>query len=1109
MVALIMCGITLVGSAAADTGRVELVKMRGEFTKVFKNSDGTVTRQYWINPIHYCDENNQWAEIDRSIMDFAKDTKVKASFEQDLTKLLKDSAKEEGAFAGDYNKGLTKHLFKMYFPKKLNNSVQFQYGDYLFSMRPENVQSINQQSQNNAVLTNANLGKLVENLGKVKDKGTKARDISEFAGSIANSSFSTLPGSNELVYSDVWYHTDLKYEINYNGISESVILNDLSAERKFSFFVQAKGFELRTTPNDEIGAYSLKDGQLLFFIPKPIMWDANHVYCNDVKYVLQEEKNGYRLTLQYDERFLTMGNRAFPVTIDPDIVLARNYVDEMSFIDTNNPNTNYYSSARMEVGGYKVWNWWAWDHWEKKRGIFRFNRLTADLGAVSDQVQVKSAKLYLTCSENTTASTYVDVYHVNYNATNWEVTRVTWNSPWGDGGWLETPSDEDTWVYVAKGESAPRTYVCYLNNDTVATWIHSNETLNKGLMLFDYYENTNTETLKKFNNAALELTLNEEIFIEAGAATYANTPQSVQFTCNASSATCGSISRYEWDFDINDGLNNADTRQNPVYCYQTPGEHPYSVKVTDVNGHSRTYYGSVTVNPVNIAAYYGVSDPKTLRFVTDTNFSNCTYNWNFGDGSSSYYGAEGYHKYNTEGDYNVQLTISNNYGVNPLVLTKTLKYYHPIILVHGFNDDTTRFTKLYEYLKPIVYAGDMNVRVCSAGDNVVGEPVHTIFNFDYYRMYASDSQFLNTGIIGTDGTTVRSTDSGNGITGDQYNNLTYKYSDLLHQMVEKVCAATGFDKVDLVAHSMGGLVCRSYIKYQGGSNRVDRLLTCGTPNHGIGDLQAFAAKITPSRDWMRELEVREMYYNSDSFYNAANPGVLKSYVEMLNNDNQINITGHDITGCGNDDTVGPTRYATVAGTDKGEVNYPVVDLIWEWLAPDDGIVDVGSVGLHGTNVDANFLYPGTHAMQVPGTKSSLQSVIESPFVASFINTWMHQDRTLNAVASKPAAWVDVQKYADGTVSKFVCHTGANKSNAIWTWAMLQHEEEVQDGNDLKMIYTFKDYNSFWQDLSNVTGNDEVVIDLSPAHYLPGDKLRITVITYDTQGVKVEYIPVQL
>ncbi len=1064
IVIILLAGFSIFAWAVDKT---ELVSLRGEFRRVYRNGDGTITRQYWINPIHFLNEDNQWEEIDRSIMEIAKDQNLKAEFEQDFASLTKEFDRDTKT--GQYNMGMISHRFKMYFPRKLDDPIQFKYRDSILSMQPVNIQYIHQQEE------------------KIK---------------------ALIVPKNEISYTDVWYHADLKYEIDFNGVREYIILKDIDAERELSFFIKVKGFELRTMPTGEIGAYAYKDGELLFTFPRPIMWDSENVYCSDIHYELKRENNGYLLKIILDQDYINSPERAFPLTIDPDIVLARNYVDEMTYIDTDNPDSNYYSSARMEVGNYKVWNWWFWNHWERRRGIFRFNRLTADLGPVSDQVVVNQAKLYFNCSENETESTFTDVYKINYDAMDWEVTQVTWNTPWGDGGSSVIPTDEDTWVYIPEGESYPRTYVCYLSTEIVETWIHSNETLNKGLMLVDYYEDDELSTLKKFDNVSLELTLNEEIFIEANANVYPNTPQTIAFAAAAFSATGGSSIRYEWDFDINDGYYDGDTRQNPIFCYQIPGEHVFSVKAIDGDGHSRIYYGTVNVPALNIETFYGLTDPRRLRFVTKTNY-NCTYDWDFGDGSPGYIGTEAYHQYVGEGTYRVRLTISNNLGVNPLVVEKNLYYYHPMIFVHGFGGDYPGWNQAYTYINQVMFEDDLQMKNFAQYDNLTGLAVHTIFNFDYYRDLATDTRLQFVGALGTDRMTVLST-SGNGSYGDQYNSLEHYYSEMLGNGVENVCAVTGFDKVDLIVHSMGGLVSRAYIKYFDGNSRVDRLLTIGTPNHGVANLEEFVGKLICQADWMRELEVREMAHNSDTFYNVLDPSNEMGWCELLNNDSQISVDGSSITGCLGNDTVGPTRYVTIAGRDNGHVDIPVADLIWEWIAPDDGVVESGSVGLRGINVDANLEYPGIHTSSVPGNKCDLQIIHQTPFIASLVNTWMRQDRLLNAVATKPAAWVEVENYSDGTVSKFVVHTGANKDNAIWTWAMLQHNEEVMDsGGNAEFYFSFKDYNSFWEDLSNQLSPNEVIIDLSPAHYLPGDNLRVAVVTYDTQGCKVEYIPVQL
>lgn len=54
----------------------------------------------------------------------------------------------------------------------------------------------------------------------------------------------------------------------------------------------------------------------------------------------------------------------------------------------------------------------------------------------------------------------------------------------------------------------------------------------------------------------------------------------------------------------------------------------------------------------------------------------------------------------------------------------------------------------------------------------------------------------------------------------------------LNTFADGVRARTGATRVDLVGHSQGGLVARSYVKSYGGAGEVDSLVTLGTPNRG-------------------------------------------------------------------------------------------------------------------------------------------------------------------------------------------------------------------------------------------------------------------------------------
>lgn len=73
------------------------------------------------------------------------------------------------------------------------------------------------------------------------------------------------------------------------------------------------------------------------------------------------------------------------------------------------------------------------------------------------------------------------------------------------------------------------------------------------------------------------------------------------------------------------------------------------------------------------------------------------------------------------------------------------------------------------------------------------------------------------------------------------------------------CAGeTEDDKVDLIAHSAGGLVARYYIKALGGARRVHSLVTLGTPHHGtytsaLMPMYKVARQTAPGSAFLREL----------------------------------------------------------------------------------------------------------------------------------------------------------------------------------------------------------------------------------------------------------------
>jgi len=83
------------------------------------------------------------------------------------------------------------------------------------------------------------------------------------------------------------------------------------------------------------------------------------------------------------------------------------------------------------------------------------------------------------------------------------------------------------------------------------------------------------------------------------------------------------------------------------------------------------------------------------------------------------------------------------------------------------------------------------------------------------------------------------------------------YAQQIDHALQALRAATGAEKIVIVAHSMGGLVSRAYLRRHGAAH-IARVITLGTPHHGTG-LASFgigsnAQQMRLSAVWLSQLE---------------------------------------------------------------------------------------------------------------------------------------------------------------------------------------------------------------------------------------------------------------
>ncbi|MFE2555342.1 esterase/lipase family protein [Streptomyces sp. NPDC059352] len=83
-------------------------------------------------------------------------------------------------------------------------------------------------------------------------------------------------------------------------------------------------------------------------------------------------------------------------------------------------------------------------------------------------------------------------------------------------------------------------------------------------------------------------------------------------------------------------------------------------------------------------------------------------------------------------------------------------------------------------------------------------------------------------------------------------------AELLGRRVEEIRARTGHAEVDIVGHSLGGLIARYYVQRLGGDARVRTLVMLGTPHSGttvapLADAHPLVRQMRPGSAVLREL----------------------------------------------------------------------------------------------------------------------------------------------------------------------------------------------------------------------------------------------------------------
>lgn len=101
----------------------------------------------------------------------------------------------------------------------------------------------------------------------------------------------------------------------------------------------------------------------------------------------------------------------------------------------------------------------------------------------------------------------------------------------------------------------------------------------------------------------------------------------------------------------------------------------------------------------------------------------------------------------------------------------------------------------------------------------------------------------------------------NNISSFDYSPLTSDVRETAGRLataIERLTRDSGYERIHVVGHSLGGLITRYYVQRMGGDARVRTLVTLGTPHHGtelatIGKFLPLVRQLGPSSELIAEL----------------------------------------------------------------------------------------------------------------------------------------------------------------------------------------------------------------------------------------------------------------
>ena len=291
----------------------ELEQYRTEFSKTYLKSDGSLESVVSSNPIHF-KEDGEWVEIDSSL---------EADENEKGTEILKNKK-------GSFNVELPAEIEK-------DSEIAIEKGKNKISIK--------------LLETKSSKAKKNKDKKEKAEKLTKAQRKRMTAGELFEADNNQ---TSAVEYNAVYNDTNVRYDVTPNEVKESIVLQKSPNKKAtYSYEITADGLTAVLNKDNSIDFYEgakTEKATPVFSMPAPHMFDSNGEYSYDIATTLENKKGKYILTYKPSYEWLKNKNRAYPVTVDPTVVVNSGIQDSYTFSGEGHRDSYTGYEQQLKVG---------------------------------------------------------------------------------------------------------------------------------------------------------------------------------------------------------------------------------------------------------------------------------------------------------------------------------------------------------------------------------------------------------------------------------------------------------------------------------------------------------------------------------------------------------------------------------------------------------------------------------------------------------------------------------------------------------------------------------------------------------------------------------------